>query len=312
VTVVHRVDPKLLALHCATQRERYLNAQVWFKDEVDAGAPVETWEAVRNDQPAKVVEITRLAPNGDPLGTSEYDIDPPTGRLLGLRAYGPESYGKPMIGYTDVLQYGGELADNVFTFTPPAEAAVVEEDFMFFPEAEWIELVHPSFPQADAYIEPASDWTLSACASRNVKLAIDGDYSTFWSVAGPQLAQQGGLWLQLDFGTPVAADKMIIHHGEGESTPVPVGAISADSSSGMSCETRSIPSGGFPRGIRVDYTENGTTWHKAYTGQAAADRPAYAHFGKLRNLRGVRVTLTDATDEEPWVISEILLYGHLD
>jgi hypothetical protein len=51
-------------------------------------------------------------------------------------------------------------------------------------------------------------------------------------------------------------------------------------------------------------------WEDVYTGQAGPDLPLlYGHLGRSRPIRAIRITLTAVSDEDPWSIGEIEVYG---
>jgi hypothetical protein len=162
--------------------------------------------------------------------------------------------------------------------------------------------------------------TASAFASSDStepKLAIDGDKTTRWTGRGKRHLQEPGMWFQLNFQTPVSASRMTVHHSEdralGPSVPSesPEGAPRT-TGTGMSSGPQYTAGSNWPRGLQISISIDGRTWEEVPTGPAAPDRAACAFFGSPRPIVGVRLTLTESTDEAPWSINEIRLYGPTD
>jgi len=136
------------------------------------------------------------------------------------------------------------------------------------------------------------------------------------------------MWFEVRFDAPVSAHKLLVHSYWDElaewaglaaleavpATDARAGDTSAHSGAGggMAGEPDTDVSRvgtGCPLGAQVSITTDGATWEDVLTGQATAEMPIYANFGRIREILGIRITLTQTTDEEPWSIAEINLFG---
>jgi hypothetical protein len=265
-------------------------------------------------------------PNGEPLNTTEAYLDA-GGRLLGSRAYNPPEYGRNLVAEMRV-EYDVEPPADLFMMQPPPGLPVVydfADPYVGYGETE-LNYFNSSYGPR-YHIDPSPTWRARASSTQGLdrpRLAIDGDYGTRWTARGTQHAQEAGLRFEVRFDAPVRANKLLVHNyrdgwaelSAPESAPVVDvseseggGMGGAGGGSGPDQVDESRMGTGWPVGAQVSITADGDTWEDVVTGQAAAKRPLYANFGGVRDLLGIRITLTETSDEEPWSIAEINLYG---
>ncbi len=274
-------------------RQSYLQGAPWFAPDIQEGRAFTTCKGTRDGNEVTVVEVDQgIDPLGLPRGTVEFYLGPSTGRLLGLKQYGPESHGKPLTADMQLVEYGIDIPSSVFGFDPPPEALVLEGDFELREEGNYC-LVSPGGFRGPDELTPNAAWHASGSHTvrpANPASAIDGDFDTGWNAQGSAHLQQPGMWFQLNFDAPVRVSRMMVQHAAFGSGPAP----------------------GWPRGIQVSASTDGITWQDVYTGPATPDLPAFAYFGSARTapeVVAIRLTLTEVCDEEPWTIREIRLDG---
>lgn len=313
VVTVYHATPEEVAALVGRQRERYVQPELDFAREQQWGNTVTVHEGQRNGRTLTVVQVKVENSSGETMLTKEFEIDPATGYLLSSRAYGADSDGKLLLGFRDVLEHGAPIPSSFFEFDPPAgvieiEGRVARYDF-------GIDLPNAYF--AGYELEGAGTWHASASASSESTrpgFAIDGDRKTRWTGRGEHHLQEPGMWFQLNFDEPVSASRITVHHGEdyglGPFEPPSESAeeVPRTTGGGMSSGPSYAIGTDSPRGLQVSVTSNGRTWEDVPTGPAAGDRPACALFGAPRQITGVRLILTDSSDEAPWSITEIRLY----
>ncbi len=316
---VYRVDKEALEREVAASRESLTSGDVYFN--VHGGEIVATRKEVVNGKPVTVVVLERKMPNGEPLGTTEGYIDS-SGRLIGMRGYGPEDYGKPLVGEIECVEYDVTPPVGLFGISPPKEAPLIWDFAEPYPGAAEIDVFGASFGLRYR-IEPSPGWRVSAGpGTGDPSAVIDGDYGTAWTAAGAAHLQEPGTQIEVAFETPLKANKMLVHSswdGWAEMLSAPEAEsdseAAAEEASGDGAGARE-PSvddksagTGWPRSAQVFITEDGVNWSAVVTGPAASDRPLYANFGALRLVRGVRVVITGPGDEERWTVREIDLFG---
>ena len=277
-------------------RQRYLDGELCFADDIERANQVTTYKAERNGRQVTVVEVDQgMDPSGLPVGTVEFYIDPATGHLLGLRQYGPDSHGKPLTADMEIVEYGIEFPSDIFDFNPPPGVVMLEDDFEIREGGGYCLHTPASFP-GPWKLTPTDAWHVSASNTAwptKPEFTIDGDPDACWSAKGTRSLQEPGMWFQLDFDAPVRVSKLRVQHG-----PWAFGQRG--------------PAEGWPRGIQISATYDGVTWEGIYTGQASSELSAYGHLGASPEILGLRFELAEYSDEEPWTISEIALYGRPD
>lgn len=129
LVMTYRVGPELLAAEVERSRESYLDGSLGPMQEAESCKL--TYKARPDGRTIVVVESDLGVESGSglPRGTVEYEIDGLTGRLLGLRQYGPESYGKPLTAEMELVEYGLKFPPSIFDFEPPVGAEVQEGSF---------------------------------------------------------------------------------------------------------------------------------------------------------------------------------------
>jgi hypothetical protein len=292
VVTTYRVGTEHLALMTEHARESYLQAELRFAREPEEHPVLSTRTALWNGRRVTVVEQDIGADARGPQGTWEWYLDPSTGRLLGMNRYGPESHGKPLTGSTEVVEYGIDIPSSIFELDPPPGAAVLEDDFEI--QGQGCCFDGPASFNSTWKLTPTDSWHVSASGNTwptKPQFAVDGDPQTRWTARGRYRLQEPGMWFQLDFDTPVGVAKLLVNHG-------PWGFFGPDE-----------PAEGWPRGLKISATYDGVTWEDVYTGAASPDMSAYGHLGASPEILGLRFELTEYSDEEPWTISEIELYG---
>ena len=317
VLTVYHATPREVAALMDRQRERYVNPELEFAQEEEWGNAVTVREGERNWRTVTIVEVKVRNPSGETILTKEFEIDPETGRLVSSRAYGPDSFGKPLLGFRDVLEYGAPIPAGLFEFDAPPGAIEIEGRVNRYPFG--IDLPNAYFVGYE--IDPTDTWIASAFASSDSaepRLAIDGDKTTRWTGRGKYHLQEPGMWFQLNFQTPVSASRMTVHHSEdralGPFAPPsePADGAPRTTGAGMSSGPQYTAGSNWPRGLQISISTDGRIWEEVPTGPAAADRAACALFGSPRRIVAVRLTLTEPSDEAPWSINEIRLYGPTD
>jgi hypothetical protein len=265
----------------------YLQGNRWIADANPGRSPVATRAGMWNGRAATVVTVNDTYAGGQ--GTTEFYLDPRTGHLVGLRGYGPESAGRPLVAEMESVEYGIEIPSGIYDYDAPEGVARLEDDFEVSEDGGY-RFDGPRSSAGPDHKTPTDAWhasTSCVAESGDASLAIDGDANTAWTGRGRQHRQQPGMWFQLDFGTPVVVSKMMVQ----------------TASLGKSAS-------GWPRGAQITATNDGVNWEDVYTGQAGPGLPVlYGHLGRSRPVRAIRITLTAVSDEEPWSISEIELYG---
>jgi len=295
VATVYSIGTEHLALMAENVRKSYLQAELRFARDSEEHPVLSTRTALWTGRRVTVVEQEIGTDARGPKGTWEWYLDPSTGRLLGMNRYGPESHGRPLIGTIEIVEYGIEIPAGIFEFDPPPDAAVLEDDFEI--QGEGLCLHGPASFFSPWKLTPTDAWHVSASGTTwptKPQFAIDGDPDTCWSAKGRRSLQEPGMWFQLAFDTPVRVAKLKVNHG-------PWGFFGPDE-----------PAEGWPRTLQISATYDGITWEEVYTGQAGADHSAYGHLGASPEILGLRFELTEYSDEEPWTISEIELYGRPD
>ncbi len=289
VATTYSVGTEDLRLSVRSARETYLNGELRIARLIDEGRAFTTREGVWNGTEVTVVEVDHgITSSGLPRGTGEFYLDPRTGHLLGLRQYGPETHGKPLTADMQIAEYGIDIPASTFDLDAPAGTVMLEDDFEIRERGNYC-LQTPASFSGPWKITPAQAWHASASTSASPTKpgsAIDGNPETCWTGRGGQYPQEPGMWFQLDFDTPVRVSKLRVEH-------VPFHSRGE----------------GWPRGLQISATCDGVTWEDIYTGQADSDLPAYGHLGASPEILGLRFDLTEYSDEEPWTISEIKLYG---
>jgi len=170
--------------------------------------------------------------------------------------------------------------------------------------AQWarLGLERPTWPKdldvspepGEFVLKPRPSWTASAFNSSypfTPQTAIDGDRSRRWGSGGDPSndGQAPGNWFQLDFGEPTRVSRILLdHYG--------VYAIVND----------------WPRGIRGEYTVDGTTWQEISISQAGPMRPATVRFDPAQTIRATRFETTEYHMPEWWSIHEIYVYAPYD
>jgi len=293
LVTTYPVGTDALAVIVEHARQRYLRGEHSFAHHLEHGEQVTTHSGMRNGREVTVVKVDLgMDPSGLPVGTVECYLDPATGHLLGLRQYGPESHGKPLTADMETVEYGIHVPSSVFDFDPPPEALVMEGDFELREAGSYCLMDVGGFRGPDQLM-PDDTWRVSSSSAAHrstPEFAIDGDDDTCWMGRGRAHLQEPGMWFQIDFEAPTRVSKMMVMHA-------PLG---------------SGPTEGWPRGIQVSATADGVTWEDVYTGAADADSPAFAYFGSSETapeVIGIRMTLTESSDEEPWIVTEIRLDG---
>jgi len=287
VVTAYPIGTEHLARTAENARKSYLQAELRFAHLSEEYPVLSTRTALWKGRHVTVVEQDIGTDATGPKGTWEWYLDPSTGRLLGMNRYGPESHGKPLIGTIEIVEYGIEIPAGIFEFDPPPGVAVLEDDFEI--QGEGLCLHGPASFPGPWELTPTDAWHASASTSASPtkpESAIDRNPETRWTARGRHHLQEPGMWFQLDFDTPVRVSKLIVQHAPFDS-------------SGQ----------GWPRGIQISATSDGVTWEDVYTGPASADAPAYGHLGASPQILGLRFELTEYSDEEPWTISDIELYG---
>jgi hypothetical protein len=288
VVTAYPVGTRKASLIVERSLKGYLEGNRWIADSNPARDPVKTRSGMWNGKAATIVTVDNTYAGGQ--GMTEFYLDPRTGHLVGLRGYGPESAGRPLVAEMESVEYGIEIPSTIFDYDVPAGAATLEDDFEVSEDANYRFQGPGSFGGPDRKTRTDA-WHVSTSAATvagDAGLAIDGDTKTAWTGRGRQHLQQPGMWFQLDFDTPVMVSKMMLQPA---------------ASPGKSAS-------GWPRGAQITATSDGANWEDVYTGQAGADLPLlYGHLGRSRPIRAIRITLTAVSDEDPWSIGEIEVYG---
>lgn len=314
VVTVYYATPEEVAASVARRPERYLEPELELAQEEEWGNAVTVRQEQRDGRTLTIVQVEVRDSSGDTILTKEFEIRPATGYLVSSRAYGADSDGRPLLGFRDVLDHGAPIPSSLFEFTPPAGVIEIEGYVNRHPSG----IVLPNAYFMTGYeLECTEAWHASAFASSGStrpQSAIDGDKRTRWTGRGEHHLQEPGMWFQLNFDEPVSASRITVHHGEdyglGPFEPPSESAeeVPRTTGGGMSSGPSYAIGTDSPRGLQVSVTSNGRTWEDVPTGPAAGDRPACALFGAPRQITGVRLILTDSSDEAPWSITEIRLY----
>jgi len=249
------------------------------------------FRSAREDQQGRrkvmVVEVGCPTYSWDQCGdTLQYDIDAATGRLLGLRRYGPEDAGKPLVAEVERVEYGAPVPAEVFRLILPPGVPVLADDWSFGKGSDYA-FQTPGTIQGRARVIPSPQWRVSCSETAESTAAADGDRGTCWTGRGKRHLQEPGMTVQIDFGSPTEVSALVLQHSQN----------------------RAAARENWPRAIQITATRDGTTWEQVFTGQAGPDTPAYGHFGGARKVVGIRLTLTAESDEAAWRVSEIELYG---
>ena len=122
--LVYSIGSEDLALATERARRRLFEGKLWAFRDIEQGHQVTTRTGDRNGKRVTIVEVEHAD-----VGTVEYYIDPPTGHLLGLRQFGPESVGKPVVADMETVEYGIPIPADVFAFNPPRGAKIMEGYF---------------------------------------------------------------------------------------------------------------------------------------------------------------------------------------
>jgi hypothetical protein len=91
-------------------------------------AKVTTRSGTWHDQRVHVVVVNDDYGKGA-MGVTEFYLDFNSGRLLGLRGYGPESAGKPLVAEMNLVEYGMDIPVETFKLQAPQGTPVMEGKF---------------------------------------------------------------------------------------------------------------------------------------------------------------------------------------
>jgi hypothetical protein len=322
---VFHVERQHLQSVVAKARGRLLDGEGWLRFVPMPATRVTKRTATWNGTQVTLLQMDREMPDGDPLGTSEAYLDS-QGRLVAYRFHGPPEYGRTLVSEM-LVEYDVEPPDDLFAMQPPPDVPVTVDFAEPYPGPEVVEINYGSSFSPRYLIAPSAGWRADASSSAyssGPAMAIDGDYGTRWTVRGRRHAQEAGMWFDVMFDAPVRANKLLVHNYRDRwaeaSAPesAPVVGVSESEGGGMggagggSSPTQvdeSRVGTGWPVGAQVSITADGNTWEDVVTGQAATKIPLYANFGGVRDILGIRITLTETSDEEPWSIAEIGLFG---
>jgi len=324
IVTVYRAKPVEVATTLEVRRERMLEPQLRFAEEKAYGNEVVVREKERDGKAVTIAELTRRDDAGAVFLKTVYEIDPATNRLLSAHTSGPDCLGNPPLSFFEVLDYGSSFPASMFEFEIPAGAVVMDGNVQHYGDNI---IVLPSgllgFSEW-CWLPTRDDWR--ACASpesgsSDPRAIVDGDRMTGWTGRGRHHLQERGMWVQVDFGSPVSASMLTVHHA-----PDPVLGCGAEpevaARSGDAPKTRGAIGGGagppvgqfymdgagWPRGLQVSITSDGESWEDVPTGLTRSHRPTGAVFGSIRQIQGIRLTLTESSDEASWSITEIRLH----
>jgi hypothetical protein len=291
----------------------YLKPEPMFGQEGAWGNEVTVREGERDGSAVTVVVVMVEDPSGATIATKEYEIDPATGHLLSYQSYGADSDGRPPIEFKEVLDYGSPVPASLFEFESPPGA--IEIEGYVVRDTSVIDLPNAYF-MPGYMLESTETWHATAFASSGSatpQLALDGDKTTAWTGRGEHHLQEPGMWFQLDLEKPVSASRLTVHHAGDYALgpfepPAPPEDEPGTTGGGMVGGPWYAAGADWPRGLQVSITADGRTWEDVPTGLAASDRPAGALFGTSREIVGVRLALTESSDEAPWSITEIRPY----
>jgi hypothetical protein len=315
IVQIYRTTPREMADSLEGKLERYVSPELAFAQEKAWGNAVTVREEERDGKTVTIVEVIVRDDAGATFVTKVSEIDPATGYLMSSHTYGPEMLGSPPLGFFEVLDYGSPPPAGLFEFETPPGAIEIEGLVVRHPSG--IDLPNTLFfrPKVPA----RDDWRAFASpgsGSSDPQFAIDGDSATAWTGRGKHHLQEPGMWIQVDFGTPVSASRLTVHHaadpilGPSQTAPPADDAprTGGAGGAGMMADRFYADGSGYPRGLQVSVTADGKTWEDVPTGLTRSDLPTGALFGPAREIVGIRLTLTESSDEAPWTITEIRLY----
>jgi hypothetical protein len=208
--------------------------------------------------------------------------------------------GQPDSWLADVASYVRNAFGNSAPFITPAEVAAVRSATSGRTSA-WTETeLAGTVPRA---LEVAGPWT--ATASHNAAQASRALGTTMQT--GPWTsgtAQAPGMWFQVDLPAPVTLVEVQI-----DTTTIggARGGAGGGGGRGRGAGPAPLPDTGFPRGYRLDVSEDGSQWATVAEGAGAA-LTTTAAFRPVRT-RFVRILQTADTASAPnWIIQRIRLY----
>ena len=141
-------------------------------------------------------------------------------------------------------------------------------------------------------------WKLTA--SHNSDAAVGALRLTGWNAGGPQ---QAGMWFQVELARPEMVTEIQFQ------SPAPGGRGGAGNAAAVSASGAPIAApGGFPRGFKVEVSQDGSTWTAASQGTGtgvttiSTFEPVQAKF--------VRISLTSSVEDAPaWSIQNLRIYA---
>jgi hypothetical protein len=309
-------------------KERLLEGEAGFSATSSRGDEVSTRGGTWRGQPVTVLHMDRTMPNSELFDTVDAYLDT-QGRLVGLEVRAPAAHGGELVGAIELVEYDVEPPADLFTVQPPAGVPVSMDFAEPYRDLEEIEVDYWQSAFGPRYlVSPSADWrarAFSSAVGARPSRAVDGDLSTYWTGRPRRQAQEPGMWFEVKFEQPVRANKALVHSyrdrwaevaepeaapAEGTAEPEDSGASGGGGGPGQVDESREGT--GWPAGVQVAITTDGTTWEDVLTGQAAADLPVYANFGGVKQILGLRLTLTQTSDQEAWSIAEVRLFGPPD
>ncbi len=315
IVQVYHATPGEMAASIELRLDLYLNQILDLDQERAWGNAVTVREGERDGRAVTIVNVMVRDSSGATVQTNEYEIDPTTGRFLRQRAFGADSDGRPPLWSREILDYGSPVPASLFEFESPPGAIEIEGYVSRHPSYVGVVLPNALFMSGLA-LESTETWHASAFAggiSTGPHLAIDGDKTTAWTGRGEHHLQEPGMWFQLDFEEPVSASRLTVHHAEDFALgpfdpPTAPEDEPRTTRGGMVGGPQYRVGTDWPRGLQVSITTDGESWEDVPTGLTASDHPTGALFGSARLIQGVRLTLTESSDEAPWSITEVQLY----
>ena len=193
-----------------------------------------------------------------------------------------------------VTSYVRNSFGNGGGFVTPADVARVRAASVARKSSWTLAELTPSIP-----LPLATDgW--KATSSHNADAAVGALRLTGWNAGQPQ---QSGMWFQVEMPKPEMVTEIQFQ------SPAPGGRGGAGNSVAVSAGGAPIAApGGFPRGYKVEVSQDGTSWTAA--AQGAGTGPTTVSTFAPVSAKFVRITLTANADDAPaWSVQNLRIYS---